>query len=31
MPNEAAETVGEMIQRGLDTMKRTLESSPAGG
>ena len=31
MPNEVAETVGEMIQRGLDTMKRTLESSPAGG
>jgi len=31
MPNEAAETVGEMIQRGLDTMKRTLESNPAGG
>jgi len=31
MPNEVAETVGEMIQRGLDTMKRTLESNPAGG
>jgi len=31
MPNEAAETVGEMIQRGLDTMKRTLESNPPGG
>ena len=31
MPNEAAETVGEMIQRGLDTMKRTLESNPVGG
>jgi hypothetical protein len=31
MPNEVAETVGEMIQRGLDTMKKTLESSPAGG
>ena len=31
MPNEAAETVGEMIQRGLDTMKRTLESNPTGG
>ena len=31
MPNEAAETVGEMIQRGLNTMKRTLESNPAGG
>ncbi|MEP6609861.1 MAG: SRPBCC family protein [Burkholderiaceae bacterium] len=31
MPNEVAGTVGEMIQRGLDTMKRTLESNPAGG
>jgi len=31
MPNEVAETVSEMIQRGLDTMKRTLESNPAGG
>ena len=31
MPNEVAETVGEMIQRGLDTMKRTLESNPTGG
>ena len=31
MPNEVAETVGEMIQRGLDTMKRTLESNSAGG
>ena len=31
MPNEVAETVGEMIQHGLDTMKRTLESNPAGG
>lgn len=25
MPNEVAGTVGEMIQRGLDTMKQTLE------
>ena len=31
MPNGVAETVSEMIQRGLDTMKRTLESNPAGG
>ena len=31
MPNEVAETVGEMIQRGLDTMKGTLESNPTGG
>ena len=31
MPNEVVETVGEMIQRGLETMKRTLESNPAGG
>ena len=31
MPNEVAETVGEMIQQGLDAMKRTLESNPAGG
>ncbi len=26
MPNEAAEQIGNMIQRGLETMKRTLES-----
>jgi carbon monoxide dehydrogenase subunit G len=26
MPNEAAHSVGNMIQQGLDTMKRTLES-----
>jgi hypothetical protein len=25
MPNEAAETIGEMIQHGLNTMKQTLE------
>jgi hypothetical protein len=31
MPNEAAEAIGEMIQQGLNTMKQTLESSPAGG
>jgi hypothetical protein len=31
MPNEVAETIGEMIQRGLDTMKQTLERSLAGG
>lgn len=27
MPNEAAEPIGEMIQLGLETMKRTLESA----
>jgi hypothetical protein len=27
MPNEAAEPIGNMIQQGLETMKRTLESS----
>jgi len=31
LPNEVAEAIGEMIQHGLNTMKRTLESSPAGG
>jgi carbon monoxide dehydrogenase subunit G len=31
MPNQVAEAIGEMIQQGLDTMKQTLESSPAGG
>lgn len=31
LPNEVAEAIGEMIQQGLNTMKRTLESSPAGG
>ena len=32
MPNEIAETVGDMIQQGLNVMKKTLEkSSPAGG
>jgi Polyketide cyclase / dehydrase and lipid transport len=30
MPHEAAETVGQMIQHGLNTMKQTLESSRAG-
>jgi hypothetical protein len=29
LPNEAAETVAGMIQQGLDTMKKTLESRPA--
>jgi hypothetical protein len=28
MPNEVAESVGEMIQQGLDTMKQTLEDQP---
>lgn len=27
LPNEAAVAVGEMIQQGLNTMKRTLEAS----
>jgi len=27
MPNEVAETMGEMIQQGLNTMKQTLEKS----
>lgn len=31
LPNEVAETVAEMIQHGLNTMKQTLESSSAGG
>jgi len=31
MPNEIAQTVGEMIQHGLNTMKQTLETSPARG
>ncbi|HSE88325.1 MAG TPA: SRPBCC family protein [Candidatus Binatia bacterium] len=31
LPNEVAEAIGEMIQRGLNTMKRTLESSSAVG
>ncbi len=31
MPNEVAEAIGKMIQHGLNTMKQTLESSPAGG
>jgi hypothetical protein len=31
MPNEVAETVGEMIQQGLDTMKKTLEGNVMHG
>ena len=31
LPNEVAEAIGAMIQQGLNTMKQTLESSPAGG
>ena len=31
MPNEVAETVGQMIEQGLETMKRTLESSRRTG
>jgi hypothetical protein len=31
MPNEVAGAIGEMIQQGLNTMKQTLESSPAAG
>jgi hypothetical protein len=31
MPNEVAEVIGQMIQNGLNTMKQTLESCPAGG
>lgn len=31
MPNEVVEAIGEMIQDGLDTMKRTLEGRPADG
>jgi Polyketide cyclase / dehydrase and lipid transport len=31
MPNEVAEAIGEMIQHGLNTIKQTLESRPAGG
>ncbi|MFZ2168315.1 MAG: SRPBCC family protein [Methylococcaceae bacterium] len=27
MPNEVAETMGEMIQQGLNTMKQTLEKN----
>jgi carbon monoxide dehydrogenase subunit G len=30
MPNGVAKGIGEMIQQGLDAMKQTLESSPAG-
>ena len=31
MPNEVADTVSGMIQQGLNAMKKTLESLPAGG
>jgi hypothetical protein len=31
LPNEVAEAIDEMIQHGLNTIKRTLESRPAGG
>lgn len=31
MPHEIAETIGGMIQHGLSTMKKTLESSPKLG
>jgi len=31
LPNEAAGAIGDMIQQGLNTMKRTLESRRAGG
>ena len=30
MPNEVAETMGEMIQKGLNTMKQTLERTGVG-
>ena len=30
MPNEVAETMGEMIQKGLNTMKQTLENTATG-
>ena len=30
LPNEVVGAIGEMIQQGLDTMKQTLESDPAG-
>ena len=31
MPNKVAEAIDQMIQQGLNTMKQTLESSPARG
>jgi carbon monoxide dehydrogenase subunit G len=31
MPNEVTGAIGEMIQQGLSTMKRALESGSAGG
>ena len=30
MPNEVADTMDEMIQKGLNTMKQTLESTATG-
>ena len=30
MPNEVAETIAEMIQQALNTMKQTLEHTPVG-
>ena len=30
LPNDVAENIGKMIQRGLETMKQTLESTPRG-
>lgn len=30
MPNEVAETIAEMIQQALNTMKQTLENTPVG-
>jgi hypothetical protein len=31
LPNEVADAIGQMIQQGLNTMKRTLENSATGG
>ena len=31
LPNDAAKTIDEMIQHGLNTMKLTLETSPDAG
>jgi len=31
MPNEAAETIAEMIQHAMNTMKQTLESNAVSG
>jgi len=30
MPNDVAETIAEMIQQALNTMKQTLENTPVG-